>query len=123
MSIDAGELAGKAGAFHSLNDGRTTVAAWFRWPSSSWSWCLEALRLSTHEARWAFSAISLSYGRDSVIVAELISMPRNVNAITGPSTFSGATGSPKRLHRGIAMLTSLAQLVELAGPQKKKSSR
>ena len=103
--------------------GQTTAAAWFRWPSSSWSWCLEALCLPTHEARRAFSAVSLSCGRDSVIVAELISMPRKVIAITGPSTFSRATGRPKRLHRGIAMLTSLVQLLELAGPQKKKSSR
>lgn len=49
-------------------------------------------------------------------MAELISMPRNVIAVTRPSTFSGATGSSGGLYKVIAMLTFLAQFVGLTRP-------
>ena len=62
-------------------------------------------------------------GSLSSAATESISIPRNVTAVDGPSSLAGAIRRPSSEHNGMAVLNASEQAEEVAGAQKKKSSR
>lgn len=110
--------------------GKTKVTSWLqlsraerygqdglrlRWPSSSWSWCLDADLRDAQSSRRCRSWATFPLGWNSIIVWESIIMPRKVNLVQGPSTFSGATRRPRCSHKGVAIFNASWHAVDAAG--------
>ena len=66
---------------------------------------------------------SLSLGSRISILAVLISMPRKVKTVEGPSNFSTANGMPSSAQVFIKISKLLLQVVEAGGSIVRKSSK
>ena len=82
--------------------GRTTEAACWSWPANDCNSCFVHLVFFSHLNSSDRSRSSLSAGSLSSCVTESISVPKNGRHVLGPSTFSVASGMPKRAHRSVS---------------------
>ncbi len=78
--------------------GRTTLHAWFRWPTSDWISLAEHTFLSPHWVSNAPSRSSFSFGSIRVPLMVSISTPRKTRHVVGPSLLWAAIGTPSLPH-------------------------
>lgn len=109
---------------HLRNDlpGRMTLHAWFNTSTSDSSSRREQSRLYCQETSKDFNQCNLSSGRRSWPVTVLISIPKIVRHVAGPSTLCAAMGTPSSAHVPRVVFKERPQSGESGGPQKMKSS-